>query len=85
MPQAEPDHLTATIVQFCQFARDNGLSNSVGQTLTALEAAKSIALADRQVFALALRTVLSSSRGGMGPVQQDFRTVLEPYAERIRA
>jgi len=62
MPQAEPDHLAATIVQFCQFARDNGLSNGVGQTLTALEAAKSIALADRQVFALALRTVLSSSR-----------------------
>jgi len=62
MPQAEADHLTATIVQFCQFARDNGLSNSVGQTLTALEAANSIALADRQVFALALRTVLSSSK-----------------------
>ena len=62
MPQAEPDHLAATIVQFCQFARDNGLSNCVGQTLTALEAANSMALADRQVFALALRTVLSSSK-----------------------
>ena len=62
MAQAEPDHLAATIVQFCQFARDNGLSNGVGQTLTVLEAAKSIALADRQVFALVLRTVLSSSK-----------------------
>jgi hypothetical protein len=44
MPQAEPDHSAATIVQFCQFARDNGLSNSVGQTLTALEAANSMHL-----------------------------------------
>jgi len=62
MPQAEPDHLAVTIVRFCQFARDNGLSNSVWQTLTALEAVQSIAVADRQVFALALRTVLSSSK-----------------------
>jgi uncharacterized protein with von Willebrand factor type A (vWA) domain len=62
MPQAEPDHSAASIVEFCQFARNNGLSNGVGQTLTALEAAKSIALADKQVFALALRTALSSSK-----------------------
>jgi uncharacterized protein with von Willebrand factor type A (vWA) domain len=34
----------------------------VGQTLTALEAAKFIALAHSQVFALGLRTVLSSSK-----------------------
>ncbi len=62
MPQAARDRSAASIVQFCQFARDHGLSNGVGQTLTALEAAKSTALADRQVFALALRAVLSSSK-----------------------
>ncbi len=62
MHQAEPNRSAASIIQFCQFARENGLSNGVQQTLAALEVAKTIGFADRQIFALALRTVLSSSK-----------------------
>ena len=62
MHQVEPDRSAASIVQFCQFARKNGLSNGVHQTLAALEVAKAIGLVDRRLLALALRAVLSSSK-----------------------
>jgi uncharacterized protein len=62
MPQAECFRSASSIIAFCQFARKNGLSNGVQQTLSALEAAKAIGLVDWHVLALALRTVLSSSK-----------------------
>jgi hypothetical protein len=62
MPQTERFRSVSSIIEFCQFARKNGLSNGVHQTLAALEAAKEIGLVDRQVLALALRAVLSSSK-----------------------
>jgi uncharacterized protein len=62
MRQEEPDHSAASIIAFCQFARTNGLSAGVQQTLAAIEVAKMIGVADRQGFACALRTVLSSSK-----------------------
>jgi hypothetical protein len=62
MPQAERVCSASSIIEFCQFARKNGLSNGVQQTLAALEAANAIGLADRQVLASALRAVLSSSK-----------------------
>ena len=62
MPQAERICSASSIIEFCQFARKNGLSNGVQQTLAALEAANAIGLADRQVLASALRAVLSSSK-----------------------
>ena len=62
MPQAERFHSSSSIIEFCQFARKNGLSNGVHQTLAALEAANTVGLANRHVLGLALRTVLSSSK-----------------------
>ena len=62
MRQDEPERSAASIIEFCRFARENGLSTGVQQTLAALEVAKAIGIADRQVFALALRAVLSSSK-----------------------
>jgi uncharacterized protein with von Willebrand factor type A (vWA) domain len=58
----EPDRSAASIIAFCQFARDNGLPAGVQQTLAAIEVAKTIGVADRQGFACALRAVLSSSK-----------------------
>jgi uncharacterized protein with von Willebrand factor type A (vWA) domain len=62
MRQEEPDRSAASIIEFCHFARTNGLLAGVQQTLAAIEAAKAIGEADRQGFAIALRTVLSSSK-----------------------
>jgi uncharacterized protein with von Willebrand factor type A (vWA) domain len=62
MRQEEPDCATASIIEFCHFARANGLSVGVQQTLAAIEAAKTVGVADGQAFAFALRMVLSSSK-----------------------
>src|SRR5271154_3571059 len=62
MPQEEHDRSAASIIEFCHFARENGLSAGVQQTLAAIEAAKTIGIASREDFAFALRSVLSSSK-----------------------
>ena len=62
MRQEEPDRTAACIIEFCQFARTNGLSAGVQQTLAAIEVARTIGGVDRRDFAHALRTVLSSSK-----------------------
>jgi uncharacterized protein len=62
MPQATHNCSAASITEFCRFARENGLSNGVQQTLAALEVSRTIELSDQQTFAFALRTVLTSSK-----------------------
>ena len=62
MHQEELECSAASIVEFCRFARDNGLSIGVQQTLNAVEVAKTIGVADRQELAIALRAVLTSSK-----------------------
>jgi len=62
MAQAQHNRSAASVTEFCRFARENGLPNGVQQTLVALEVAKAIELSDQQVFALALRAVLASSK-----------------------
>jgi len=62
MPPAERVSSASSLIEFCQFARKHGLPIGVEQTLAALEAANAIGFADRQVLALALRAVLSSSK-----------------------
>jgi uncharacterized protein len=62
MHNEEPDRSPASIIAFCQFARKNGFSASVQQALGAIEVTKTIGGVDRQGFACALRTVLSSSK-----------------------
>jgi uncharacterized protein len=63
MRRDEPDRSAASIIEFCQFVRVHGLLAGVRQTLLALEAAQSIGEGDRQEFAFALRTALTSSKG----------------------
>jgi len=62
MRHEEPDRSTTSIIEFCQFARTHGLSPGIQQTLAAIEAIKSIGDVDRQGFALALRTAVTSSK-----------------------
>ena len=62
MHQEEPERSAASIVEFCRFARDNGLSIGVHQTLNAVEVAKITGVADREELAFALRAVLTSSK-----------------------
>jgi len=62
MQQEEPARSAASIIGFCRFARDNGLSIGVQQTLDAVEVAKTVGVADREELAFALRAVLASSK-----------------------
>jgi uncharacterized protein len=62
MQHEEPERSAASIIEFCRFARDNGLSIGVQQTLDAVEVAKTIGAADREELALALRAALTSSK-----------------------
>jgi len=62
MPQQVRDHSAASIIEFCQFARTQGLLVGIQQTMAAIEAAKSIADVDRQEFAFTMRTALTSSK-----------------------
>src|SRR5271167_261213 len=62
MRQEQPDRSAASIIEFCHFARTNGLPAGVQQTLCAIEASETMGDVDRRGFAFALRTVLSSSK-----------------------
>jgi uncharacterized protein len=62
MPQEAPDRSPASIIQFCHFVRDQGLSAGVQQTLAAIEAAKTSGIAEQQDFAFALRAVLTATK-----------------------
>jgi len=66
MQQEEPERSAASIVEFCRFARDNGLSIGVQQTLNAIEVAKTTGVADREQLSFALRAVLTSSKEEWG-------------------
>lgn len=68
------DRLAAFIVEFCRFARSNGLPVGMQQTLAALDAASAIGVADWQLFAYALRAVLCSSQEQWEMFDQLFET-----------
>src|ERR1700733_9336247 len=50
-----------SIVQFCRFVRENGVSEGTRQTIECLEAAGAVAGADRNTFRFAWRAILCSS------------------------
>lgn len=61
MRQEQSERLAASIVEFGRFLRMRGLSADPRQTITALEAVKTIDATDRQCFAFALQTALCST------------------------
>jgi uncharacterized protein with von Willebrand factor type A (vWA) domain len=56
------DRVEHRIVDFCRFARVNGLSAGVNGTIGALRAAKAVGIQDKQLFKIALRAVMCSSK-----------------------
>ena len=52
---------TESVVQFCRFARDNGISIGVSETIDAVRAAEAVGGADIAIFQFALRAILCSS------------------------
>lgn len=58
----EDNDLANTIVEFCRFARENGFSGGMQQTLTALAAARALAREDEDGLGLALRCALCSTK-----------------------
>jgi uncharacterized protein with von Willebrand factor type A (vWA) domain len=74
MQQDEPERSAASIIAFCRFARDNGLSTGVQETLDAIEVANTVGVADREELALALRAVLASSKEEWDRFNELFET-----------
>jgi len=54
--------LERTIVEFCRFARENGLPTGVKESLDALRAAEAVGIAEREKLKFALRAVICSSK-----------------------
>lgn len=50
------------IVEFCRFARENGIPAGVKESLDALRAARAVGIAEREDLKFALRAVLCSSK-----------------------
>src|ERR1700752_2627516 len=61
MRREQYDHLAASIVEFSRFLKMNGLPIDLRRTITALEAAKTVNVADEQSFVCALQTALCST------------------------
>ncbi len=54
--------LERSIIEFCRFARENGLPAGVKEDLDALRAARAVGIAERERLKFALRAVLCSSK-----------------------
>lgn len=54
--------LEQTIVEFCRFARANGIASGVKESLEAVRAASAVGIEDRQSLKFALRAVLCSTK-----------------------
>src|SRR6516162_10767879 len=84
MRQLEPDGSATSIIEFCQFARTQGLFAGIQQTLTAIEVARSIGKVDRQEFAWALRTALTSSKEEWDVFLQLFDAFWKPSQQTTK-
>jgi uncharacterized protein with von Willebrand factor type A (vWA) domain len=62
METSQAPGLEQTIVEFCQFARANGIAAGVKESLEALRAASAIGIENRQNLKFALRAVLCSTK-----------------------
>jgi uncharacterized protein len=62
MHQQDSFDITEEIVEFCRFARTNGFSAGVTETVDSLQAAAAIASAGRETFKSAMRAELCSSK-----------------------
>jgi uncharacterized protein len=61
MRQEHSERLAAAIVDFSRFLRASEFSTDTRQTMTALEAAKTVDISDQQIFVATLKTALCSN------------------------
>ena len=62
METIQPPGLEQTIVEFCRFARANGIATGVKESLEAVRAASAVGIENRQSMKFALRAVLCSAK-----------------------
>lgn len=60
--QSVPENFAAHVVEFCRFARDQGLSAATKESIDALQAVQTLGISDRETLKTALRAVLCSSK-----------------------
>jgi uncharacterized protein len=70
----EVQGLERSIIEFCRFAREGGLSAGVKESLDALRAASAAGIADRENLKFALRAVLCSSKADWELFDDIFET-----------
>lgn len=75
MVQASRDGIEADIVRFCRFARMNGLSVGLTETLCALQAVNAVGVQDRETLKITLRAVVCSSK----PDWDVFESLFEAF------
>ena len=65
------------VIEFCRFARENGLPAGVKESMDALRAAGAVGIANREYFKDALRAVLCSSRADWELFEEVFAAFWE--------
>jgi uncharacterized protein len=79
--------LDQAIVELCRYARANGLTAGVKETMDGLQAAEAVGVNDREILKMALRAVLCSSHREWDRFDQlfdDFWSSLEPDSPSAR-
>jgi uncharacterized protein with von Willebrand factor type A (vWA) domain len=79
--------LDQAIVGLCRYARANGLTAGVKETMDGLQAAEAVGVNDREILKMALRAVLCSSHSEWDLFDQlfdDFWSSLEPDSRSAR-
>src|SRR5215475_10309605 len=77
MDQTPTERLMQSVVEFCRYARTNGLSGGLHRSLAALRAVKAVGIGDPETLRFALRAALCSSKGEWDLFDQLFLTFAE--------
>jgi len=72
-----------TIVEFCRFAREKGLSAGVQETLDALNAAAALGVRNSDEMKFGLRSILCSSKDSWDLFEECFETFWRESAPRL--
>jgi uncharacterized protein len=73
-PRGERSDVARTIVEFCRFTREKGLSSGVQETLGALEAAAALGVESEEELKFGLRSILCSSKDDWDLFEECFQT-----------
>jgi len=77
MDQTQSDHLTQSVIEFCRFARVNGLAGGLDRSLAADRAVKAVGTTDRESLRFALRAALCSTKAEWDLFDRLFTTFEE--------